>query len=189
MVSLLFFRCQVRDFVVTQKIKVRKQVRLSKEKVMMSSTHAIQGDGVPEQNNAVPHADPVPLNSMDPEPSSISWGEPENVALMPKEEVQQEDIPPDISDSDKYFVDNIFSMLRKEETFSGQVKLMEWIMQIQDSSVLIWYYLGFLFSLLCRVLFSCFHILVVTVILYVCGQVFIERRGFDSYNMVESSCY
>ncbi|WZZ34530.1 hypothetical protein YC2023_017931 [Brassica napus] len=130
---------QVRDFVVTQKIKVRKQVRLSKEKVMMSSTHAIQGDGVPEQNNAVPHADPVPLNSMDPEPSSISWGEPENVALMPKEEVQQEDIPPDISDSDKYFVDNIFSMLRKEETFSGQVKLMEWIMQIQDSSVLIWF--------------------------------------------------
>lgn len=142
MVSLLFFRCQVRDFVVTQKIKVRKQVRLSKEKVMMSSTHAIQGDGVPEQNNAVPHADPVPLNSMDPEPSSISWGAPENVALMPKEEVQQEDIPPDISDSDKSFVDNIFSMLRKEETFSGQVKLMEWIMQIQDSSVLIWYYLG-----------------------------------------------
>lgn len=130
---------QVRDFVVTQKIKVRKQVRLSKEKVMMSSTHAIQGDGVPEQNNAVPHADPVPLNSMDPEPSSISWGETENVALMPKEEVQQEDIPPDISDSDKYFVDNIFSMLRKEETFSGQVKLMEWIMQIQDSSVLIWF--------------------------------------------------
>ncbi|KAF2598498.1 hypothetical protein F2Q68_00009714, partial [Brassica cretica] len=130
---------QVRDFVVTQKIKVRKQVRLSKEKVMMSSTHAIQGVGVPEQNNAVPHADPVPLNSMDPEPSSISWGAPENVALMPKEEVQQEDIPPDISDSDKYFVDNIFSMLRKEETFSGQVKLMEWIMQIQDSSVLIWF--------------------------------------------------
>ncbi|KAG2312086.1 hypothetical protein Bca52824_023643 [Brassica carinata] len=130
---------QVRDFFVTQKIKVRKQVRVSREKVMMSTTHSIQGDGVPEQNNAVPHADPVPLNSMDPETSSISWGEGERVALMPKEEAQQEDIPPDISDSDKYFVDNIFSMLRKEETFLGQVKLMEWIMQIQDSSVLIWF--------------------------------------------------
>ncbi|KAF8054507.1 hypothetical protein N665_1328s0004 [Sinapis alba] len=132
---------QVRDFFVTQKIKVRKQVRVSREKVMMSSgsTHAIQGDGVSEQNNAVPHADPVPLNSMDPETSSRSWAEGEKVALMPKEEVQQEDIPPDISDSDKYFVDNIFSMLRKEETFSGQVKLMEWIMQIQDPSVLIWF--------------------------------------------------
>ncbi|KAL0730530.1 hypothetical protein Bca4012_026623 [Brassica carinata] len=130
---------QVRDFFVTQKIKVRKQVRVSREKVMMSTTHAIQGDGVPEQNNAVPHADPVPLNSMDPETSSVSWGEGERVALMPKEEAQQEDIPPDISDSDKYFVDNIFSMLRKEETFLGQVKLVEWIMQIQDSSVLIWF--------------------------------------------------
>ncbi|CAH2071940.1 unnamed protein product [Thlaspi arvense] len=125
---------QVRDFFVTQKTRVRKLVRLSREKVMLSNTHALQGDGVPEENNAIPHVDPVPLNSMDPEASSISWGEGETVALMPKEE-----IPPDISDSDKYFVENIFSLLRKEETFLGQAKLMEWIMQIQDSSVLIWF--------------------------------------------------
>ncbi|CAH8301281.1 unnamed protein product [Eruca vesicaria subsp. sativa] len=129
---------QVREFFNTQKIKVRKQVRLSREKVMMSTTLDIQGDGVPEQN-AVPHSGPVPLNSMGPEASSISWIEGETVALLPKEDAQQEDIPPDISDSDKYFVDNIFLMLRKEETFLGQVKLMEWIMQIQDSSVLIWF--------------------------------------------------
>lgn len=130
---------QVRDFFATQKIKVKKQVRLSREKLMMSTTHAIQGDGVMEQNSAVPHAEPLPLNSMDPEASSISWGEGETPALMPKEDVQEEDVPPDISDSDKYFVDNIFSLLRREETFLGQMKLMEWIMQIQDSSVLIWF--------------------------------------------------
>ncbi|XP_010456015.1 PREDICTED: homeobox protein LUMINIDEPENDENS-like [Camelina sativa] len=125
---------QVRDFFVTQKTRVRKQVRLSREKLILSNSDALQGDGVPENNNTRNHVDPVPLNSVHPEACSISWGEGETVALMPPE-----DIPPDISDSDKYFVENIFSLLRKEETFSGQVKLMEWIMQIQDSSVLIWF--------------------------------------------------
>nr|CAJ53850.1 luminidependens [Arabidopsis thaliana] len=125
---------QVREFFVTQKTRVRKQVRLSREKVVMSNTHALQDDGVPENNNATNHVEPVPLNSIHPEACSICWGEGETVALIPPE-----DIPPDISDSDKYFVENIFSLLRKEETFSGQVKLMEWIMQIQDASVLIWF--------------------------------------------------
>ncbi|CAH8273395.1 unnamed protein product [Arabidopsis lyrata] len=125
---------QVREFFVTQKTRVRKQVRLSREKVIVSNTHALQEDGVLENSNATNHVDPVPLNSTHPEACSISWGEGETVAFMPPE-----DIPPDISDSDKYFVENIFSLLRKEETFSGQVKLMEWIMQIQDASVLIWF--------------------------------------------------
>lgn len=134
MVSPLFLQWQVRDFFVTQKTRVRKQVRLSREKVIMSNTPALQGDGVLENNNATTLVDPISLNSTHPEACSLSWAEGESVALMPPE-----DIPPDISDSDKYFVENIFSLLRKEETFLGQVKLMEWIMQIQDSSVLIWY--------------------------------------------------
>lgn len=129
-----FFRWQIREFFVTQKTRVRKQVRLSREKVITSNTHVLQDDGVLENINATNHIDPVPLNSTHPEACSVSRGEGETVALMPPE-----DIPPDISDSDKYFIENIFSLLRKEETFSGQVKLMEWIMQIQDSSVLIWY--------------------------------------------------
>ncbi|EOA22544.1 hypothetical protein CARUB_v10003204mg [Capsella rubella] len=125
---------QVREFFVTQKTRVRRQVRLSREKVILSNTDALQGDGVPEDNNGTNHVDPVPLNSIHPEACSISWSAAETVALIPPE-----DIPPDISDSDKYFVENIFALLRKEESFSGQVKLMEWIMQIQDSSVLIWF--------------------------------------------------
>ncbi|KAL1225132.1 Homeobox protein LUMINIDEPENDENS [Cardamine amara subsp. amara] len=97
---------QVRDFFVTQKTRVRKQVRLSREKVIMSSTPALQDNGVLENNNATTHVDPVPLNSSHPEACSISWAEGEVVVHMPPE---------------------------------GQVKLMEWIMQIQDSSVLIWF--------------------------------------------------
>nr|ADV56700.1 homeobox protein [Phaseolus vulgaris] len=45
----------------------------------------------------------------------------------------------DLDDSDKHFVDNIFSLMQKEETFSGQEKLMEWILTIQNSSVLLWF--------------------------------------------------
>ncbi|KFK30857.1 luminidependens [Arabis alpina] len=126
---------QVREFFVTQKTRVRKQVRLSREKAIMSNTNGLLENGVPESNGINgTHIDPVPLNIAVAEPSSISWSEGETVAPMP-----QEDIPPDISEADKYFVENIFSLLRKEETFSGQVKLMEWMMQIQDSSVLIWF--------------------------------------------------
>lgn len=51
---------------------------------------------------------------------------------------QDEDIPLGMNDVDKHFVENIFTLMRKEDKFSGQVKLMEWILQIQDSSVLNW---------------------------------------------------
>lgn len=51
----------------------------------------------------------------------------------------QDDALPGLDDEDKHFVENIFILMRKEETFSGQVKLMEWILQIQNSSVLCWY--------------------------------------------------
>ena len=44
-------------------------------------------------------------------------------------------------------VDNIFSLMRKEETFSGQEKLMEWILKIQNISVLSWYLTSLLISL------------------------------------------
>ncbi|KAK1319723.1 Homeobox protein LUMINIDEPENDENS [Acorus calamus] len=51
----------------------------------------------------------------------------------------QEDAIPDIDDFDQKFVRNIFSLMQKEETFSGQVKLLEWILQIQNSAVLDWF--------------------------------------------------
>ncbi|CAN8308647.1 unnamed protein product [Cochlearia groenlandica] len=125
---------QIRDFFVTQRTRVRKQVRLSTEDAIMSSMHALQDSVFPEKNSVITHVDPIPLNSTSPDASSISPGEAETVVLMP-----HEDIPPDISDTEKHFVENIFSQLRKEETFSGQVHLMEWIMQIQNASVLMWF--------------------------------------------------
>lgn len=69
--------------------------------------------------------DRAPLNTMDP--MVIQEG--------PSSSLQEENFP-GIDASDKNFVENIFDMMRKEETFSGQVKLMEWIMRIQNASVL-----------------------------------------------------
>lgn len=53
----------------------------------------------------------------------------------------QDEVLPGMNDLDKHFVENIFILMRKEEKFSGQVKLMEWILQIQNASVLHWYVL------------------------------------------------
>jgi len=71
---------------------------------------------------------PVPLSTVGP--VSIEEG--------PSCSTQEETLP-GLDDSNRHFVDTIFIWMRKEETFSGQVKLMEWILQIQDSSVLYWF--------------------------------------------------
>ncbi|KAI3864538.1 hypothetical protein MKX03_016995 [Papaver bracteatum] len=72
--------------------------------------------------------DRAPLNTMDP--MVVQEG--------PSSSLQEENFS-GIDASDKNFVENIFDMMRKEETFSGQVKLMEWIMRIQNASVLYWF--------------------------------------------------
>lgn len=51
----------------------------------------------------------------------------------------QDEVLPGMNDLDKRFVENIFILMRKEDKFSGQVKLMDWILQIQNASVLHWY--------------------------------------------------
>ncbi|KVI12514.1 Homeodomain-containing protein [Cynara cardunculus var. scolymus] len=117
---------QVRDFFTGQRSRIRRFIRLSREKAIQSAEDVQEQDGSLSSNlDAQNH--PVPLNSMGPpsiEAPSCST---------------QDEVLPDTDDSDKYFIDNIFSLLRKEETFSGQVKLMEWILQIKNASVLYWF--------------------------------------------------
>ncbi|KAI3773128.1 hypothetical protein L6452_04328 [Arctium lappa] len=117
---------QVRDFFTGQRSRIRRFIRLSREKAIQSAEHVQEQDGSLSSNLDVQNH-PVPLNSMGPpsiEAPSCST---------------QDEVLPDTDDSDKYFIDNIFSLLRKEETFSGQVKLMEWILRIQNASVLYWF--------------------------------------------------
>ncbi|KAK9071783.1 hypothetical protein SSX86_008212 [Deinandra increscens subsp. villosa] len=117
---------QVRDFFNGQRSRVRRFIRLSREKAIQST------EGVQPQDGSLgskldPPNHPVPLNYVGP--SSIK---------APSCSMQDE-VLPDTDDAEKYFIANIFNLLRKEETFSGQVKLMEWILQIQNASVLYWF--------------------------------------------------
>ncbi|KAJ6797973.1 homeobox protein LUMINIDEPENDENS [Iris pallida] len=52
---------------------------------------------------------------------------------------QKEETIPGVDSDDKRFLENIFNLMRKDQTFSGQVKLMEWILQIHNTAVLSWF--------------------------------------------------
>ncbi|KAL5983832.1 hypothetical protein ACLOJK_017927 [Asimina triloba] len=146
---------QVRDFFAGQRSRVRRLVRLSREKAVgfeacetpldeskgspNGNKASPDGSTAPDRSNpvdgiiinssiATPVSNPVPLNSADPrnatEGSSCSS--------------QDENIP-GIDDSDKHFLQNILNLMTKEKTFSGQAKLMEWVLQIHNSAVLQWF--------------------------------------------------
>lgn len=147
---------------------MRKLVRVSREKSIQSNSckqlevggivtnndPSIPIDAVPLNTDAVVplNADaPMPLNSEAPVPLNfdtpvpLNTIEPSNVDNGPSCSTQDSELS-GIDGVDKHFVQTIFSMMQKEETFSGQVKLMEWILQIQNSSVLCWYYSNYSFD-------------------------------------------
>lgn len=139
---------QVREFFASQRSRVKKQIRLSREKSikpksskeLLGSSKELQ-DGVPTSSHSMIHMDPVPLsivvhNGIDAVPLNIVV--PTSVEEVPSMSTIDEALP-GVDGLDKYFVENIFSLMRKEETFSGQVELMELILQIQNPSVLCWF--------------------------------------------------
>lgn len=119
---------QVREFFTGQRTRVRRFIRLASEKASRSNACKEELEG-PLSSDPHMIIDSVPLNTVCPtnneEPSCST----------------QDEVLPDMNDLDKRFVDNIFILMRKEEKFSGQVKLMEWILQIQNAAVLHWYVL------------------------------------------------
>ncbi|KAK8614570.1 hypothetical protein V6N13_068370 [Hibiscus sabdariffa] len=119
---------QVRDFFNSQRTRVRKQVRLSREKALRSNACKETEGVLPTGSEAVVPVEPVPLNSVGP----VNSEEAPSCST-------QDDSLTGIDELDKHFVGNVFSKMHKEETFSGQVKLLEWILQIQNSSVLYWF--------------------------------------------------
>ncbi|KAK4847485.1 hypothetical protein QYF36_002416 [Acer negundo] len=152
---------QVKDFFASQRSRVRKFVRLSREKAARSNAcKEPHDDGVQNSSDSMIPVDPVPLNCVGPTcviptnpvplnsvgPTSVIPTNPVPLNSVGPPSVEEspacsahDDSLVGIDDLDKYFVVNIFNLLRKEETFSGQVKLMEWILKIQNSSVLSWF--------------------------------------------------
>ncbi|KAK6937421.1 hypothetical protein RJ641_030929 [Dillenia turbinata] len=120
---------QVRDFFSTQRSRVRKFVRISREKVTRSGACKELEDGPTAAcSDPMVPIDQVPLNSVAPSVvEEVPCCSTQDAAL------------PGLNDIDNNFLENIFSLMRKEETFSGQVKLMEWILKIENSSLLYWF--------------------------------------------------
>ncbi|XP_050367171.1 homeobox protein LUMINIDEPENDENS [Argentina anserina] len=84
-------------------------------------------------------SNPLPLNTvgLPSNPLPLNTIGPTNVEEAPSCSTQ--DTFSGLDDVDKHFVENIFNLMRIEETFSGQVKLLELILRIQNSSVLCWF--------------------------------------------------
>uniref|UniRef100_A0A2P2L5A0 Homeobox domain-containing protein n=4 Tax=Rhizophora mucronata TaxID=61149 RepID=A0A2P2L5A0_RHIMU len=149
---------QVREFFAGQRSRVRKLVRLSREKAIIDNSCEELHDGAPTSSDVMMPSNLVPLNSVGADPESSNSVVPNTIpsisvaaAPVPLDSVgpssigeapsclSQDDLLPGLDDLEKHFVENIFGSLRKEETFSGQVKLMEWILQIQNPIVLDWF--------------------------------------------------
>ncbi|KAJ1412645.1 Homeobox-like domain superfamily [Sesbania bispinosa] len=117
---------QVRDFFTSQRSRVRRLVQLSRERALRSNSCEESNDGQINSDPLRP-INPAPLNSAGPTNSEEASCSTQEAALS------------DLDDLDKQFVENIFSLMQKEETFSGQERLMEWILSIQNFSVLLWF--------------------------------------------------
>ncbi|KAL0389606.1 UNVERIFIED_CONTAM: Homeobox protein LUMINIDEPENDENS [Sesamum calycinum] len=114
---------QVRDFFTGRRTRVRKFVRLSKEKANRSSAH----DAL--HNESTSASDPTTLS----EPVPIDTIAPVNTDEGPSCSKRQESFT-GMDESDLHFVENIFSLMRKEDSFSGQVKLLRWILRVENPS-------------------------------------------------------
>lgn len=144
---------------------MRKFVRLSREKVNTSSCNLMH-DGITSISNLDMPAEPIPLATVaEPiplatvaEPIPLATVVPTSIDEGPSSSKRHEDLP-GLADSEKHFVENIFGLMRKEESFSGQVKLIRWVLRITNPSVLNWY-LPFLFILMIDII-NCFSPLII----------------------------
>ncbi|KNA22330.1 hypothetical protein SOVF_035080 [Spinacia oleracea] len=119
---------QVREYFASQRSRVRKLTRLSRERAIRASGNKELQDGVPAESDLMLPIETAPLSSVGPS----------NVEEAPSCS-NQDEVLPGLGESERHFVDNIFSSMCKEETFSGQVKLMEWILQIENPTILSWF--------------------------------------------------
>ncbi|WOL11827.1 homeobox protein LUMINIDEPENDENS-like [Canna indica] len=154
---------QVREFFAGQRSRVRKIVRLACEKTTKSDASKTPKEEFPCNSD---HSSTVSVSqlpsgnfayaSVDRELKHINDNTSilgpvktdQQVILTSTEPVKaeesrplllQEETVPGVDSDDKEFLDKIFNMMRKEQTFSGQVKLIEWVLRIQNSAVLNWF--------------------------------------------------
>ncbi|CAL9146506.1 homeobox protein LUMINIDEPENDENS [Musa acuminata AAA Group] len=152
---------QVREFFAGQRSRVRKLVRLSREKATRLEASKISNE---EHSSSSDQLKPISKEPSGNAADALVIREikpfPDNTGTLGTVKIDQQDIPnstglvkveegcrslsqektvPGVDSDDKEFLDNIFNLMRKEDTFSGQVKLLEWVLCIQNTAVLIWF--------------------------------------------------
>ncbi|KAJ4776028.1 Homeobox protein LUMINIDEPENDENS [Rhynchospora pubera] len=162
---------QAKDFFTSQRSRVRKIVRLSREKAIRLEP-SVLGSSDQESNAGAasgifntshyqtpqsitpstipvdtveptgPVADVVPLAVLPPAMSGPtgevcmnSDASSTNLELPPAK-LKEDD---GMKEEDKKFVDDVLGLMRKETTFSGQVRLMESLLHINNDAVLNWF--------------------------------------------------
>ncbi|URD83851.1 hypothetical protein MUK42_02586 [Musa troglodytarum] len=153
---------QVREFFAGQRSRVRKLVRLSCEKVtrleesktskedhLVSLDQSLPVSKVPSGNAAASDAFVTVELKQVPDNTGIfgtvkTYQQETLTSInLVKEEGRPslllEETIPGVNSDDKEFLNNIFNLMRKEQTFSAQVKLMEWVLCVQNSAVLNWF--------------------------------------------------
>ncbi|KAJ0979852.1 hypothetical protein J5N97_015326 [Dioscorea zingiberensis] len=156
---------QVREFFAGQRSRVRKLTRLPREKATRLEEPKEPLDVCPisvDQPLPVGIVASTNLNPLNPlNPMTVQYGQVlENYgnvnAAQSRQQVAvnsteikttqegpsclpQEAAIDGIDSEDKKFLENIFNLMKKEQTFSGQTKLMEWVLRIHNTAVLNWF--------------------------------------------------
>ncbi|CAL9071645.1 unnamed protein product [Musa textilis] len=152
---------QVREFFAGQRSRVRKLVRLSREKATRLEASKTSNE---EHSLSSDQLKPISKEPSGNAADALVIREiklfPDNTGTLGTVKIDQQDMPnstglvkveegcqslslektvPGVDSDDKEFLDNILNLMRKEDTFSGQVKLLEWVLRIQNTAVLIWF--------------------------------------------------
>jgi len=120
---------QVREFFSGQRSRVRRFVRQSMDKennMQMSNTFEDSDQNSTKQSSC--------LTEMLHSESEVG----NRVAVKDLYKLPNDDILGERESFDSNFIKRFFSLMRKESTFSGQVQLLERILQIHDQTVLCW---------------------------------------------------
>lgn len=121
---------QVREFFSGQRSRVRRFVRQSMDKennMQMSNTFEDSDQNSTKQSSC--------LTEMLHSESEVG----NRVAVKDLYKLPNDDILGERESFDSNFIKRFFSLMRKESTFSGQVQLLERILQIHDQTVLCWF--------------------------------------------------
>ncbi|KAL9168471.1 hypothetical protein ABFS82_04G017500 [Erythranthe guttata] len=123
-------KTQVRDFFTGQRSRVRKMVRLSGEKGNKSTACDAIHDDTTSLSDSNRPPEPVPLYTMAPVPINIEEGPSCS---------KSDDVLSAMGDPDLHFVNNILSSMKKEESFSEQVKLLRSILRMNNPTLINWF--------------------------------------------------